>query len=292
MPQYTLGSSGCAVAELSAAAAEHIDRPVSWRNKGLDRRARAYENDNSVCFPTGLSGERDATFVDTVEVKSLEDVAEPLLLHSSVSYSPLGLLTPVGPDWWETASVNRAARGHHGPQADGRDNSDRSEDGINQQLLVRGGKQCSSENTVDTGDGMSGINGVDGADVSCSFCSSRREPRRNSDGVEYKCGTNDRNGRSPVRSAVRGSRRRRRVVRSSAWDLLTGRRMERDRRNGSRDIHVSDVSAACRCFKFISKRVCQRFTWPRSSDRHTISEQRSRCVQNGRAGILGQMLGE
>lgn len=227
--QSPFGFSGCGVVGESAAATivEHVGRPISKGSQEQDRRARFYR---AASCSTNLRGERHATtLVDTVELENLDDFTGPREQQPLGRCPPPEFLTPVGPDWWGESPENQAASRVPAPLTDGDDYGDRS-NGIDQQLLTSKEERHSSENAVGSGD------------ESDSHRSSQQEPCQNSSGSEDEGGPTSRGERSPARPTVRGSHRRRRAVRSSAWDLLTGRRMERGRRKGSRDIHTSDVS--------------------------------------------------
>lgn len=210
---------------------EHPERLFSGSSKDRDRRAKLCGQGGYASCSTGRGGEYRATFmVDTMEVESFDGFSGPRVQHPPGRCPSLGLLTPVGPDWWDTASENQAASKQSAPPTDS--NDDDSRKGIDQQLLMGEEELHSSESAADSG------NESDSDRPSC------REPRRNSGCSEDGRDPTSRNDGSPTRPAVRGSRRRRRrVLSSSAWDLLTGRKMARGRRKGSRDIYISDVSS-------------------------------------------------
>lgn len=225
------GSSGYFVeACVAATSVGHGGRPISTDNRERDRRETFYRHDNPALCSTGLTDERNAALVDTVEAENLHDAAEPRVQQPPGRCPPPGLLTPVGPDWWETAPDNQATSEHPSPLAGGNDDCD-SDNGIDQQLLARNEEQHSSKTAVDRGN------------ESGSHPSSQQESSQSSACSEDRCEPTKRDNRYPARSAVRGGHRRRRLRRSSAWDLLTGRRMERGRRKGSRGIKNSDVSS-------------------------------------------------
>lgn len=206
----------------TAATPEHVGWSITTESKERVRRGPSCGQGAAASCSTGRSAERRATLADSVETESLDGFAGPRVQQQPGRCPSLGLLTPVGPDWWETVPETHAVTKQSTSLTDSTD-----DDSVDQQSPKD--KRHSNDNAAHSG-AESESNGP-----------SRREPRRNSG-----CSGDDRDG-SPVRRAVRGSRRRRRVVRSSAWDLLTGRRMERGRRKGSRDIYVSDVSSiGCR----------------------------------------------
>lgn len=230
------GSSRCAAGGPPAVTAtttpEHVGRRISGDAEERDRRARLRGQEYSASSSTDQSGDRHALFVDAADAGSLDGLFGLRAKQPPKRCASLGLLTPVGPDWWETASEDQApSRKHPASQAGGNDAVD-SGNSLDQQLLRKEEERHPIDDAVGSGE------------ESCSRPSSQQGPPGNGGRGAEKCEPASRNEGYPPRSPVRGgSRRRRRVLRSSAWDLLTGRRMERGRRKGSCDIRVSDVSS-------------------------------------------------
>lgn len=231
MAQSPSRSSGCATGEFPAATTpEHVGRPISGVNRERDRRATLFGQESSASCPTSLSDERHATLVDTMD-ESLEAFARTRAEQPIGQRPPPGLLTPVGPDWWETSPESKARSKHAAPLTHNNDDRDCTS-GVDQNLVIREEIRRSIESAVGS------------EEEGGSYHSSHQEPSRNSNGGEDEHAPTSRDGGPLARPTVRGShRRRRRVSRSRAWDLLTGRQVERGRRKGSGGFHVADVSS-------------------------------------------------
>lgn len=156
-----------------------------------------------------------------------------------------GVLIPVGPDWREHDSspirsdvdeptlVRTADENTHHDADDG----DRA-----RETLSRIG-----ESSLELGEGAicggGRTNGIDDADSR----GSRHTSQRQEEGCTRHGGDNNfrgvaTEGRTSKELGVRCGSRRRRIPRSTAWDLLTGRRVQPGRRKGSCDIRLSEVS--------------------------------------------------
>lgn len=217
----------------SATAQGRTGRPVPRGHKERDRRARLLwqEGGTSTCSAShNVDVEPRALRLDAPDGESLEDFAGTRVGWPLGTRPPAGLLTPVGPDWWVASLENQAKSTPTSTTADS-DAGDDSGDGIDQQLVARGEERHS-------------VVGDAGNENGDSHHSSHQEkPHCDDDGGEDRHKPTYGADGSLERPTIRGGRRRWRGLRSSAWDLLTGRRVERGRRKGSGDIRADGVSS-------------------------------------------------
>ncbi len=181
---------------------------------------------------------------DTGEGGNRDDVTVPLAPRPSGN-SP-GLLTPVGPGWSETATPVESTECQESvgfPTDSSTDEDDRS---VGSEPLTRTEASSSQLEGVHDGDRGDPKFGGDGEP------DSRRPPSAKNQGIQQRWRATRGEDQRQL-PAARSSRRCRRILRSRAWDLLTGRRIERGRRKGSRDIQVPEVGA----FKQVAADKCR-----------------------------------
>lgn len=164
---------------------------------------------------------------------------------------PPGLLTPVGPDWMEGNSLltSLVVDKHSQIVAEVARREEVSCPrplepggcGVDGNILVhqpslRETERASGVNKEAIEYGNTGV-GTDSG--SGSYYSSQEEQGSSGRSGERSCGTTQEG--QPTEIVPRCGRVRRRAPRIAAWDLLTGRKMGRDRRKGSSGIHLPPV---------------------------------------------------
>ena len=182
-----------------------------------------------------FSRDNDGSPLDTVGGEIHDSIAVPQAQRSSGN-SPTGLLTPVGPDWCETTPVDQSqsqeSRRH--TELPAGNSGDHGSSSVGSQSRVTT-EALRSELQSNIAVGTSGPQRCgDGEPESMQLPS---ESSRNSPQSSGSAGPEDYRGGTTARRSYR----RRRILRRRAWDLLTGRRIERGRRKGSRDINVPEV---------------------------------------------------
>lgn len=252
------GSSGLLVGSEATTAAGSARSSISRSRKERERRGPAaecpnfYVYDDIPSFPTGLSEEQQGFPEGTAGVESRGKV-DVLGMHQSPKISsPPGLLTPVGPDWWEGDSPPTSSIvDKHTQIAVETARCEAASD----QTTCRAGGGC-VDGSVPAHRPSLGEkelpSGVDEAAMgSGNICIGNTDDKKTNHSRKQEqcasgsCGARScetRQGGQPIKQMLRSGRHRRRTLRSSAWDLLTGRRMERGRRKGSSDIHLPAVS--------------------------------------------------
>lgn len=168
---------------------------------------------------------------------------------------PPGLLTPVGPDWMEGNSLPTSTNVDKHSQIV--DEVARCEvvscqpttvepggfgvDGsifVHQPSLAEKKRPCGvNKEAIDHGNVGVGNNAGSGCRHSI-----QQDQRPSGSHAERTCVTRQKG--QPTETMPYRSRHRRRIPCITAWDLLTGRKMGRDRRKGSSDIHLPAVSVS------------------------------------------------
>lgn len=183
--------------------------------------------------------EEPQSFPERIEEEKGGNDAGVVRMHEPSEISlTTGLLTPVGPHWVESDSTPTSSIvDKQSPNADdiarceavsdpstfqaGRCGADRS--GLAHQPSMQENKRPSGVVKADIGNGDIGTcHNVDSGSCGKRSYDTTQDVQR-------------------TKMMPRSSRHRRRIPRRTAWDLLTGRRMERDRRKGSNDINLSPV---------------------------------------------------
>ncbi|CAM9262515.1 unnamed protein product [Ectocarpus sp. 12 AP-2014] len=234
-----LGSRIRARAASAGMEAAHARRPISRSNKSWREGAACPDIDrygHSSSCSTALSGENHER---SASLEKLHSGSE-----QTRGTSPRhGLLIPVGPDWRDydsspsssDADEPTSVRNADGNTHDGDDDGDRARETLSKirefSLEIGEGAICGGGRT----------NGIDDADSR----GSRHTSQRQEEGCTRHGGDNNfrgvaTEGRTSKELCVRWGSRRRRIPRSTAWDLLTGRRVQPGRRKGSCDIRLSE----------------------------------------------------
>ncbi|CAM9719832.1 unnamed protein product [Ectocarpus fasciculatus] len=227
-----------ASAEMEAA---HARRPISRSNTSRRGGAACPEISPYGHFSSSGSTARSSEHHEcSTNLEELRSGSEQTLGTSPRQ----GLLTPVGPDWWEHDSSPRCS-GMDAPTSVGNEKNDHNADFVDEDHVADdgdGARETLSRNdqsSLEFGDGaISGggrTNGIDDGDSRESRHTSQQQDDRST-----RCGE-DEQSREVVKQG-RASIRRRRIPRRTAWDLLTGRRVEPGRRKGSFDIRLSEES--------------------------------------------------